>query len=39
MATVRRYFINLFTEETWRESRLNARYEFTGHTPRAREEH
>jgi hypothetical protein len=32
MARARRYFINLFTEETWRESRLNARFEFTGHT-------
>jgi hypothetical protein len=32
----RRYFINLFTEETWRESRVNARFEYTGHTAKLR---
>jgi hypothetical protein len=32
MARTRRYFINLFTEETWREIRLNAHFAFTGHT-------
>lgn len=31
-----RYFINLFTEETWRESRLNARFAYTGHTAKLR---
>lgn len=30
------YYINLFTEETWREIRLNAGWEFTGHTERRR---
>jgi hypothetical protein len=36
MARARRYFLNLFTEETWRESRLNARFAFTGHTAKLR---
>ena len=36
MPVARRYFINLFTEETWRESRLNARFAFTGHTAKLR---
>ncbi len=30
------YYINLFTEETWRESRLNAGWEVSGHTERLR---
>ena len=30
------FFINLFTQETWREIRVNARWEFTGHTDRLR---
>jgi hypothetical protein len=36
MTGPRRYFINLFTEETWRESRLNADFAFTGHTAKLR---
>ena len=36
MDRARRYFLNLFTEETWRESRLNARWEYTGHTIKLR---
>jgi hypothetical protein len=36
MPRARCYFLNLFTEETWRESRLNAHYEFTGHTAKLR---
>ncbi|MBA3377170.1 MAG: EVE domain-containing protein [Actinobacteria bacterium] len=31
-----RYFINLFTAETWREIRTNANFEFTGHREAAR---
>lgn len=30
------YFINLFTEETWREIRENASWQITGHTERLR---
>ncbi|HEY6731400.1 MAG TPA: hypothetical protein VI039_10280 [Solirubrobacterales bacterium] len=30
------YFINLYTEETWRESRENARWQVSGHTERLR---
>src|SRR3954466_8821731 len=30
------YFINLFTEETWQESRENASWAVTGHTERLR---
>src|SRR5689334_16442474 len=30
------YFINLFTEETWRESRENGHWSVTGHTERLR---
>jgi hypothetical protein len=30
------YYINLFTAETWREIRENARFEFTGHREGAR---
>jgi hypothetical protein len=30
------YFINLFTEETWREIRENASWQVTGHTERLR---
>lgn len=31
-----RYWINLFTAETWRESRVNAKFGYTGHRIGAR---
>jgi hypothetical protein len=30
------YYINLFTAETWREIRVNAKFEYTGHREGAR---